>query len=88
MKNTTHRVVIINDVKSDIISSAILILKNSDFVCDAAALAEAEQVVEKYMQNNLRISEQKSSKKFIPLLGMMLVSLAGICLYIVLRLVK
>ena len=51
MKNTTHRVVILNNVNSDIISQAILILKNSEGVCEASVLEEAERVVEKYMQN-------------------------------------
>lgn len=52
MKNTTHRVVILNNVNSALISQAILILRDGSTCCDSTVLEEAERVVEKYMKNS------------------------------------
>ncbi len=49
MKNTTHRVVILKNVKSELISQAILILKDTSLAADTNVMAEAERIVEKYM---------------------------------------
>ena len=51
MKNTTHRVVILNNVNSALISQAILILKDGSTCCDSTVMEEAERIVEKYMKN-------------------------------------
>ena len=83
-----HRVVILKDVKSDIIASAILILKNSDSACDSSVLAEAERVVARYMQNGAVMPHEKIRKKVLsPLLGMIVIAVSAICLYIVFRLI-
>ncbi len=52
MKNTMHRVVILNNLDSEMIESAILILKNTKSVCENNILDEAERVVKKYMGNS------------------------------------
>lgn len=49
MKNTTHRVVILKNVNSNLISQAILILKDSAEENDTNIMLEAERIVEKYM---------------------------------------
>lgn len=85
MKNTTHRVVILNNMDSEIISQAILILKNPDEVCDSAVLAEAERVVEKYMQN-LPPTEKKNNGRFmVSFLSMAVIIFAGLCLFAILK---
>jgi len=61
MKSTTHRVVILNKVESDLISQAILILKNSEEVLDSSVIIEAEKIVEKYMSKRRIIKHRKSS---------------------------
>lgn len=50
MKNATHRVVILKDFNSELISQAIIFLKDSCSESEAKILEEAEKVVEKYMQ--------------------------------------
>ena len=79
MKNTTHRVVILKNINSDLISQAILILKNPDAVSEPAVLAEAERVVEKYMNSGV-IREEKSGRLMISLIGGAIVILS--CLWI------
>ncbi|MBO5059837.1 MAG: hypothetical protein J6C82_02850 [Clostridia bacterium] len=49
MKNTTHRVVILKNVNSALISQAILILKDTAGESDTNVMLEAERIVEKYM---------------------------------------
>lgn len=61
MKSTTHRVVILNNVESDIISQAILILKNSEEVSDSSVIAEAEKIVEKYMNKKHTVKKKSFS---------------------------
>ena len=79
MKNTTHRVVILKNINSDLISQAILILKNPDAVSEPAVLAEAERVVEKYMNSGV-IREEKSGRLMISLIGGAIVILS--CLWV------
>ncbi len=63
MKNTTHRVVILKNVNSDMISQAILILKDSVIESDTNLMLEAERIVEKYMSRKPDLTEiQKSAK--------------------------
>lgn len=81
MKNTTHRVVILNNVKSEIISQAILILKNSDDVCESSVLEEAERVVEKYMNDSLPDTEKSDGKFMVSFLGTALIIFLGICVF-------
>ena len=85
MKNTTHRVVILNNVKSEIISQAILILKNPEGVCESAVLAEAERVVEKYMQNRLPDTEKDSGRFLLSFIALATVIFAGLCLFAVIK---
>lgn len=51
MKNATHRVVILKNCNSDLISQAIFFLKDSGAQPESRILAEAEKIVEKYMNN-------------------------------------
>jgi hypothetical protein len=81
MKNTTHRVVILKNVNSDIISQAILILKNSDGFSESSVLAEAERVVEKYMNDNTTFSDKKKGKFMISFLGMSVLIFSLICIF-------
>ncbi|MDD6214134.1 MAG: hypothetical protein PUB42_02990 [Firmicutes bacterium] len=60
MKNTTHRVVILHDCKSNLIAQAILILKDSTQPHDTKLIAEAEKIVEKYMSGPC-VNTQKNS---------------------------
>ncbi|MBQ6906745.1 MAG: hypothetical protein IJR79_02315 [Clostridia bacterium] len=81
MKNTTHRVVILNNVNSEIISQAILVLKNSESVCDSAVLAEAERVVEKYMDSGTEYTEKSDGKFLVTLIAMSAVIFTGLCIF-------
>lgn len=49
MKNATHRVVILKDINSDLISQAIIFLKDSTSESESKIIAEAEKIVAKYM---------------------------------------
>ncbi len=60
MKNTTHRVVILKNVKSELISQAILILKDTA-TADTNVMIEAERIVEKYM--GVKTGEMIEGKK-------------------------
>ena len=66
MKNATHRVVILKNCNSDLISQAIFFLKDSNTASEPKILAEAEKIVEKYMKNSATISQQptKNPAKF------------------------
>lgn len=86
MKNTTHRVVILKDVNSNIISQAILILKNSDGICESSVLEEAERVVEKYMNDNTAFSDKSKSRFMVSFLGTAFVIFAGLCIFAVIKL--
>ena len=81
MKNTTHRVVILNNVNSEIISQAILVLKNSESVCDSAVLAEAERVVEKYMDSSREYAEKSDGRFLVSLIAMSAVIFTGLCVF-------
>ena len=59
MKNTTHRVVILNNVNSEVISQAILILKDNARVADTNVILEAERIVEGYMGYRINPEPQK-----------------------------
>lgn len=63
MKNTTHRVVILKDVNSDLISQAIIFLKSSEDIYDSTALYEAEKIVEKFMENGYLPEQKKRLNK-------------------------
>ena len=81
MKNTTHRVVILNNVNSEIISQAILVLKNSESVCDSAVLAEAERVVEKYMDSSSAYTEKDDGRLLVSFIAMSAVIFTGLCIF-------
>lgn len=85
MKNTTHRVVILNDVKSEIISQAILILKNPDGVCESAVLAEAEKIVEKYMLNTPPDTEKNEGKFMVSFLCMSALLFLGLFIFALIK---
>lgn len=85
MKNTTHRVVILNNVKSEIISQAILILKNSDGICESAVLEEAERVVEKYMNDNEVLLDKKNGRFMVSFLGTAVFIFLGICVFALMK---
>ena len=75
MKNATHRVVILKNCNSDLISQAIFFLKDTDPQSESKILAEAEKIVEKYMNNSANsatnFTTQKGScrKKFLTFLS-------------------
>lgn len=64
MKNATHRVVILKDCNSDIISQAIFFLKDTKGETESKILAEAEKIVEKYMSSCGNTFSHTPSKKF------------------------
>lgn len=59
MKNTTCRVVILENVNSNLIEQTILILKNSAKDEDSQLIREAEKIVEKYMGKKKKEREEK-----------------------------
>ena len=88
MKNTTHRVVILNNINSEIISQAILILKNCDGVCESAVLEEAERVVEKYMNNdNTAFSDRKNGRFMVSFLGTAVIIFVGLCIFTLMKII-
>jgi len=87
MKNTTHRVVILKNVNSDIISQAILILKNSDGVCESSVLEEAERVVEKYMNDNTAFSDKNKGRFMVSFFGTAFIIFAGLCIFAVIKMI-
>ncbi len=62
MKNTTHRVVILNNVNSDVIAQAILILKDGAQPADSNIMIEAERIVEGYMGRKCKSELQKRTQ--------------------------
>ena len=70
MKNTTHRVVIINNLKSGLISQAILILKDSEGFAEDSVLREAEEIVSKYM-GNAQGKIKENRKKYGIIIGIL-----------------
>ena len=88
MKNTTHRVVILKNINSDIISQAILILKNADAVSESAVLAEAERVVEKYMHQADAAQEEKGGRFMVSLIGTAIVIFAGLWVFALVKMLK
>jgi len=91
MKNATHRVVILKNCNSDLISQAIFFLKDSKNESDTKILAEAEKIVEKYMSSRNSsdniLCELKPGKhsNFIGLLfiGMTFLALLGIIIALI-----
>ena len=63
MKNTTHRVVILKNVNSNLISQAILIVKDSARESESALLQEAERIVERYKISNDHIENILSQEQ-------------------------
>lgn len=62
MKNTIHRVVILKNVNSDMISQAILILKDSVRENETNLMEEAERIVEKYMSTKPALVTKNNNK--------------------------
>lgn len=84
MKNTTHRVVILNNVNSALISQAILILKDGSACCDSTVLEEAERIVEKYMKNrNISPVPQHKKNGIFFLMFSACALIAGTCMLLV-----
>ncbi|MBE7015328.1 MAG: hypothetical protein E7417_00675 [Ruminococcaceae bacterium] len=52
MKNATHRVVILKNLNSDIVSQAIFFLKEENAASESKIVAEAEKIVAKYMASS------------------------------------
>lgn len=86
MKNTTHRVVILSNVNSALISQAILILKDGASACDGGVMEEAERIVERYM-NTAPVSHTEHKRKF-PVFQAALIGLAVSCIMLILRFVR
>lgn len=76
MKNTTHRVVILNNVNSALISQAILILKDGTADCESNVLEEAERIVAGYMNSK---HKPIPARKSVPLFPIMLTACALGC---------
>lgn len=53
MKNATHRVVILKNLNSDIVSQAILFLKEENPIAESKIVTEAEKIVAKYMSSGI-----------------------------------
>ena len=62
MKNATHRVIILKNCNSDLISQAIFFLRDDSASSESKILAEAEKIVEKYMSEQRESPPQKSRK--------------------------
>lgn len=86
MKNTTHRVVILKNVNSELISQAILILKDSVRENDSKLMAEAESIVEKYMTCR-SVPVQKNKRKLTVGILSVCIAAVGIALFAVCRFV-
>ena len=86
MKNTTHRVVILKNVNSALIEQAILILKDGAEGNETGVMAEAEKVVEKYMNTlppiNYTVSKRKAKIWIVPAVVSAVVSLFAFIKYI------
>ena len=53
MKNATHRVVILKNLNSEIVSQAIFFLKEESTVPESKIITEAEKIVAKYMSSGI-----------------------------------
>ena len=86
MKNTTHRVVILKNVNSALIEQAILILKDGAEGNETGVMAEAEKVVEKYMNTlppiNYTVSKRTAKIWIVPAVVSAVVSLLAFIKYI------
>lgn len=78
MKNATHRVVILKNINSEIISQAIIFLKDSCAEPESKILAEAESIVEKYMQTAQNTQTPPSTQKKNPRNNIIKIVLAGV----------
>lgn len=80
MKNTTHRVVILKNVNSNLISQAILILKDSASEGDSGLMLEAERIVEKYMCKKASPPAIQKKPRYIGIIsaGVVLLSLCAL----------
>ncbi len=87
MKNTTHRVVILKNINSDMISQAILFLKDSAEENDTGLILEAERIVEKYMNKKIPVENLKSNSRLK--MGFLSAGIALLCigLFVILRIV-
>ena len=88
MKNTTHRVVILKNINSEIISQAILILKNPESFSESAVIAEAERVVEKYMRSNTAAQEEKGGRFMVTLITTAVFVFAGLWVFALVKMLK
>ena len=88
MKNTTHRVVILKNINSEIISQAILILKNPESVSESAVIAEAERVVEKYMRSSTAAQEEKGGRLMVTLITTAVFVFAGLWVFTLVKMLK
>ncbi len=86
MKNTTHRVVILKNVNSDMISQAILILKDSVRENETNLMEEAERIVEKYMNTKPALMPKSNNKLTAGILSLGVI-LIGIGIFIASRFV-
>ena len=77
MKNATHRVIILKNCNSDIISQAIFFLKEDSTASQPKILAEAEKIVEKYMGERSSIPSQTSANT--PINWKKTLNICGIC---------
>ena len=81
MKNTTHRVVILKNINSDMISQAILFLKDSAEENDTSLILEAERIVEKYMNKKIPAESLKSNARLK--VGFLSAGIALLCIGVV-----
>ena len=88
MKNTTHRVVILKNINSEIISQAILILKNSEGFSESTVLAEAERVVEKYMNSAPIVQEKKGGHFAAALISTTVILFTGLWIFAIVKMLK
>ena len=84
MKNSTHKVVILENLTSPYIHQAIIVLKNYEPINESKVIFEAEKIVDDYLRktrktdNDIKIYERRARKKKKPLMGLIVVS----CLFL------
>ena len=88
MKNTTHRVVILKNINSDIISQAILILKNAESVSESAVLADAEMIVEKYMNKSTPARKEKGGRTAAVFICAAAVLFTGLWIFAIIKMLR
>ena len=88
MKNTTHRVVILKNINSEIISQAILILKDPESVSESAVLAEAERIVEKYMNRSTPPHKEKSGRSAAIFISAAAILFTGLWIFALIKMFK